>query len=176
MATIPDGARYAIYTLPIDRFLRRFFAGLVSLQDAKTQAEVQQVWADLQARHGFDAQADILNHVGTHVVLHNFPLHPLRLPLAMTTLIEIRAEPERVRGAIETFCHAWQQAIEQAARENEHPPEFTVHRDSDGVWYLRFGPLAGIAWTTTDRYLITCWSPHALREYLAKVGDAVGKR
>ncbi len=36
-------------------------------------------------------------------------------------------------------------------------------------------PCAGPAWTVTDRFIITSWSPTALRSYLAKAGDKVGQ-
>jgi hypothetical protein len=34
---------------------------------------------------------------------------------------------------------------------------------------------AGRAWTVTDRFIITSWSPAALRSYLEQIGDRVGK-
>jgi len=51
-----------------------------------------------------------------------------------------------------------------------------LHRADDGVWNIQFGPFAGPAWTVTDRFIITSWSPTALRSYLSKVGDKVGQR
>jgi hypothetical protein len=52
----------------------------------------------------------------------------------------------------------------------------SVQRDPDGIWYVQFGPIASIAWTATDRFVVTSWSPHALREYLQSHAEAVGRR
>ena len=176
LQTVPRDAKYAIFDLPVDRFLRRFFLGLVSIQGPKARENIERVWAEMQEKYNFDAQRDILDRLGRHIVLHDEPPHPLRLPIAVTTLIEIRREPAEVRAAVETFCNAWQATLEEAADRSDRPPDFTVNRDKDGVWYLRFGPLAGLAWTVTDRYIITSWSPNALREYLQMVGPAAGQR
>ncbi len=176
LQSVPSNAKYAVFDLPVDRFLRRFFLGIMSIQNAKARANIERVWAEMQEKYGFDAQRDILSRLGRHIVLHNEPPHPLRLPLAVTTLIEIRHEPDEVQAAVETFCKAWRATLDEAAARSDYPPDFTVNRDNDGVWYLRFGPLAGLAWTVTDRYIITSWSPNALREYLHKIGSAAGQR
>ena len=176
LATVPPGTRYAICQVPLARFFPRLMRGLLVIQGAKARANIERVWAQMQAECGVDAERDILAHLGNHIVLHNDPPHPLRLPLAMTTLIEIRQEPERVREAIEALSAAWRNTLDKAVIEASHPPPFTVQNDGDGVWYLRFGPLAGPAWTLSDRFIITSWSPHALRDYLAKIGPETSAR
>jgi hypothetical protein len=35
---------------------------------------------------------------------------------------------------------------------------------------------AGMSWTFTDQYIITSWSPDALRRYLHTAGESVGRR
>jgi hypothetical protein len=53
-------------------------------------------------------------------------------------------------------------------------PSITLHREDDGLWYMQYGPIAGPAWVVTERFIVTSWSPRALREYLAKAGESVG--
>lgn len=173
--TVPPEAHYAVFRLPVERFLHRFFAGLLAVQSAEARANIERVWAEIRAEHDLDADRDLLAHLGEHIVLHNDPPHPLRLPLAVTALIEIRDDPARVRRTLETICSAWRARIDAAAARAERPPDFTLQRDDDGIWYLRFGPLAGLAWTVTDRFIVSSWSPHALREYLARAGDRAGR-
>ncbi|TWT45745.1 hypothetical protein RAS1_21740 [Phycisphaerae bacterium RAS1] len=174
MKVIPDKARYAIYKVPIERTLPSLFAGLVATRGDEIRRDVERQWKAIQAEYKFDAQRDILAHLGERMVLHNDPPHPLRLPIAFTTLLEIREQPETVRGALETLCRAWQRGLEKASDQGEAAG--VLERDSDGVWYLQFGPLTSMAWTTTDKYIVISWSPVALRTYLSHVGDAVGKR
>lgn len=173
LATIPPEARYAIYDIPTQRMLPRLFRGLIAMQGPEAKANIERIWAEIQAEYEFNVERDLLPNLGNHVVLHNAPPHPLRIPLAMTTLTEIRQHPDRVQKTIEAFCTAWRDKLDEVIERGGAPP-FTLRRDDDGVWSMRFGPIAGPAWTVTDRFLITSWSPLALREYLAKVPKAVG--
>ena len=131
-------------------------------------------------RSGFDADRDILAHLGAHCHAQR-PAAPLHIPLAMTTLTEIRDEPAQVSRAIDALCEAWrvQQKFERAKSAefgrrttalDDHRPRH--HRDR----YMKFGLFAGPAWVVTDRYLITSWSSEALRAYLDKVGERAGRR
>ena len=167
-AMIPPATRYAIFRIPVDRFLPRFCGGLVATRDPGVRANIERFWAEFQNDQGLDAQRDLLQHLGDRVIMHNDPPHPLGIPLALTILIEIDRDSARVRHSIDTICSALRDSIEQAATEDAKPPTFTLHRDPDGIWHLRFGPLAGPAWTVTEHFLIASWSPHALREYLKK--------
>jgi len=187
LAAIPDGTDYAVFDVSVGRFLPRFFRGMLTIQGAKARANIERLWSEIQAAHGFDVERDLLAHLGKRVVLHGYPRHPLHLPLAITTLIEIRDDASAVRRTIDTMCNAWRQTLDgvsaEAAAGKKNPPPFTLHHDADEIWYLRFGldgpswlGLAGPAWTTTDRFIILSWSPMALRDYLAKVGDAAGAR
>ncbi len=176
LAVVPPGARYAIFDLPAESFLTRLFRGWLAIQGARARANIERLWAEAQAQWGFDAQRDLLAHLGQHVILHNDPPHPLHLPLAFTSLIEIRDQPAAVRRTLGTICSAWQATLDQVAVKGGAPPPFTLRQDSDGIWYVRFslaGPswlgLAGPAWTVTDRFIILSWSPTALREYLDKL-------
>ncbi len=183
LEAIPADARYAIFDVPMGRFLPRFFGGLLSFQGPKARANIERLWAEGQARHGLDVERDLLAHLGDRVVLHNDPPHPLRLPLALTTLIEIRDEPATVSRTIEAICGAWRDALGEVAARGGAPPPFTLHRDYDDIWYLRLslaGPdwlgLAGPAWIVTDRFIILSWSPTALRDYLERVPAEVKGR
>ena len=176
LATVPDSARYAIYHLPMRQFLPRLISGLYATRSPAERALAWRRWQQVQQELGLDAQRDALDFLGDYIVLHNDPPHPLRMPLAFTTLIEIREQPDRVRQTLETLCKAWQQALEKDAREKRIKNPARVYRDEDGIWFVQFGPVAGVAWTFTDRYIVTSWSPQALREYLAKAGPAIGRR
>ena len=173
LATIPEGSRYAIYDFPPSKIFPRFFSSVLATRGAKDQQSVNELWARIQAEHGFNAERDILAHLGRHMVMHNYPPHPLHFPLAMTTLTEIQDEPAKVRQTIDTMCQAWQDDQIRRAEEGHPPDLMTIGQDADGIWSLRYG-LAGPAWIVTDRFIITSWSPTALRAYLEKAGEHVG--
>jgi hypothetical protein len=174
LATVPDDAHYAIYHLPMDGFLRWFFGGLVSVQGPDMRHKIERVWANVQKQRGFDVEGGLLRHLGDYVVVHNDPPHPLRIPVALTTLIEIRDEPDDVRRTLDTMGAVFREALETPVEEGKAPLPWGLQRDSDGLWYLQLGPIAGPAWTVTDRYIVTSWSPVALREYLARLERRAG--
>jgi hypothetical protein len=176
LAAIPADAHYAIYRVPVGEIVPRFFGGLYALRGKEVRAEAEALWARVQTEYGFNAQRDILDHLGNTVILHNDPPHPLQIPLAVTVLLEIRDQPATVRQSVEKICAAWQAALDRAVRETGIPSPGTLQHDDDGIWYVQFGPLAGPAWTVTERFFISSWSPAALRAYLDKVGSAVGAR
>jgi len=172
--TIPPDARYAIYRVGAGRLLPRLVAGWYATRGENITQRARRWWQQVQQQYEFDAQRDILDNLGNTFVLHNFPVHPLHMPLAFTSLIEIRRNPQCVRRALETMCVAWQEGLEEAAAQGNVRNPTMLYRDDDGIWYLQFGPLAGLAWTFTDQFIITSWSPDALREYLNFAGSRVG--
>jgi hypothetical protein len=177
LATIPETARYAIYQVSAPDVIPGLCRGWLVTQGVKYRQRIEEAWNEMQAEYGFDAQRDILAHLTGRIVMHNDPPHPLHVPLAITTLSEIRDEPQRVRQAMEEMCVAWQAKWKQLAERSGQPAIWSVERDPDGVWYLQYGGVVdGPAWTVTDRFIITSWSPAALRSYLEKVSDRAGRR
>lgn len=176
LQTVPAEARYAIYRVPVTKFLPRLIASFYSTRRPDEQKLASERWARIQSELGVNVERDALELLGETIVLHNDPPHPLRLPLAFTSLIEIRAEPERVKATLEKLCSAWQTALEETADETGEPPAATLQRDADGVWSLQFGLFGGLAWTFTDRFIVTSWAPSALRSYVDKMGEQLGKR
>jgi hypothetical protein len=183
LAAVPPDARYAIFDVQAGPLLVHLARALLTLQGAKSRANIERLWDEAQAQHGFDVEHGLLAHLGSRILLHNDPPHPLHLPLALTVLLEIRDQPATVRQTVEAMCAAWQAMLDDVAAKGGAPPPFTLHRDDDGIWYMRFGVgegdwlgLAGPAWIVTDRYIILSWSPMALREYLDKVPDEVTRR
>jgi hypothetical protein len=174
LQTIPDTARYAIYRIEPERVIPSFFNSLLATCSERERRNILRLWQHIQRELGFDAERDILANLGQHIIMHNDPPHPLRIPLAMTTLTEIRTHPEQVRRTIDIICNAWRDALARHPAPEESP-SLVINRDSDGIWYLQFGIFAGPAWTVTDRFVITSWSPAALRSYLEKVGERAGK-
>lgn len=170
-ASIPPGSRFAVYRLPLDRFGRQLVSSLVATRGAEYRRLASEWWAKLEADGGFSAQRDLFAHLGDTAVLHNFPPHPLRLPLAFTVLLEIRDEPQTVRKTLDAIGEAVAAFLAESAAQNSRTNLVALQNDGE-AWFLQIGPVSGVAWTVTDRYIIASWSPRALREYLERVGEA----
>lgn len=170
--TIPAGARFAVFRVDVADVLTRLVSSYYATQRPAEREQAARAWEQIQLDLGFDAQRDVLDRLGGTIVMHNVPAHPLRLPLMFTALYEIRGDGAATARTLERICRGWLAALERSAQagENEAQGPTLLQRDGDGIWYLQLGPVAGLAWTFTDRYIITSWSPMALREYLAQVG------
>lgn len=174
LTLMPPDARYAVYKLPIARLIPRLAESLTSTRGREFTAAARRAWARIEHEHGFELERDLLDHLGDTIILHNSPPHPLRVPLMFTTLAEIKGDPRRVRETLDKVCAAWQTWLRSETADETGPSPAAVERDGDGVWYLRFGPLATFAWTVTDRHIAVSWSPTALRQYLHEFGNASG--
>lgn len=165
LATVPPNTHYAIYEVPLATFLSKFGRGFYAIQGAEPRAQLDRIWKQVEER-GVNIECDLLGNLGGRIVGHNMPPHPLRLPLAVTLLLEIREHAERVRAAVDAIGETLQAALNDA-RERGATPPWDVRRTPEGIWYLQFGVIAGPAWTCTSHYIVMSWSPAALEEYLA---------
>ena len=104
------------------------------------------------------------------MIVHDFPHHPLGLPLLWTVLVEIDGSAESVRTALDRLLAHVYKTIE----DRSGPAGLTrLERDDDGVWYVRFG-LYGPALAVTDRWVVISYSPQAVRENVEYL-EAVSK-
>ena len=113
----------------------------------------------LEASAGLSIEKDILSHLTGPVVVHNYPPHALKLPLAWTILVPIDGDPTALRNHLDRFLEVIRQKLLQKNTVQ-------LRRDSNGVWYIQYG-LTGPALTVTDRWLMVSFSPEALRQNLA---------
>lgn len=176
LAVVPPDARYAIYSFPAGLFVQRACAAWFALFDAQERAWAEKHWQAALAKAKVDPQKDILDQLGARFVLHNYPPHPLRLPMTFTTLIEISGDAKRLRSSMDALLEAWVTETEADSGERSSFDLFHLRHDSDGVWYVELGPVAGVAWTTTERFVVASWSPQALRAYLAETAGKLGKK
>lgn len=174
LALVAPDVRYAIYRMPAGRVLRQVCSGVLDLLGDDERRWFESTWAAATAG-GIDVERDLLSRLGDRVLLVNDPPHPLRIPVCVTSLLPIQGDPEPVRRSIDTICAAYRDALERSHADTQ-PAALTwsLHRDDDGVWYVQYGPLAGPAWTVTPHFVVTSWSPHALRTYLDKMREPLG--
>lgn len=170
----PDGYRQAVYIMPdgAGDFLYRLVHSLYVWQAPNNRTRAYYLWKNIQTRLEIDAQTDVLDNLGDTIVLHNYPTHPLKLPLFFTTVIEIEREHAKVRETINKMCAAWQEALIRNEEEQPFENPAKLRRDGD-VWHVEIGPsvVSPLAWTVTDRYIVISWSYTALTDYLAEMDD-----
>ncbi len=177
LAAVAPDAHYAIYQRPVGRLLQQFATGSLSMLGEDERRWVQQVWnraARGENAIAFDIEKTFYPELGGRVLLVNDPPHPLRIPVAVTTLLEIRGDAEPVRRTVDAVCAAYRDAFDAALPETRPAFYMSLRHDDDGVWSIQYGPVAGPAWTVTPRFIVTSWSPQALRQYLDRMAPALG--
>jgi hypothetical protein len=164
-AVIPAGATHAIMHLDMARLATTIARAYLAGRSPKNARALRRGYQELQQKLGLDVSADLLAHLGPHVIIHDYPPHPLNVPLLRSFLIETD-DPQRVRAAVDALLAEWDAHFVRQAEGVENPLILPrVIRDPDGIWYLQVG-IVGPAVAVTDRYVVVSWSPAAVRAIL----------
>lgn len=172
-----DAKRIAIVNVPTKWLVDNLPRAWVASQSESNIHKWQTVWERLNKEKGIDISANLIDHLGDHIVFFDYPEHPLKIPFALTVAIEINAQ-KPVKIATDALLDAWGQYLDDRAERNKTVlVRVNVKHDDDGVWYLQAGIL-GPAMKVTDRFLVLSWSPQALRDALRYIEsqDATGNR
>lgn len=166
LGVIPDPARhYTILNVPSSWLVDNVPQAWIASGSEKSIRQWEGIWNGLEAETGIDLSGHLSNNLGDHIILFDYPVHPLDIPFAMTIAIEIK-NPRAVRPAIDAVMSAWGQYLEAIANKSKSRlSKVNVLRANDGIWYLQMG-IFGPALKVTDRYVVVSWSPEALRQAL----------
>lgn len=161
---IPSGARrYAVLRMPVRDLIRRVGLAYVASRTPRKAAALRRFWTQLETDAGGDVDGRILDHLGSDMILCDYPPHPLGIPFALTIAVSIDKAAD-LRTALDHLLRAWARVLN--ADRGSKLFRITVVQSDDGVWYLQAG-LLGPALKVTDRYIVVSWSPQALREALS---------
>src|SRR5262249_13551528 len=102
LKALPDEAT-AYLVLKVD--WPALYSRMLALSDAvltdPTDQPVEKIISDIAKRNGVDLRKDILDHLQPLVLVHDFPQHPLHLPLMVTAVSAAEAgTDEKVRTAL----------------------------------------------------------------------------
>jgi hypothetical protein len=176
-ALIPrEAPGYAIFRFKLADAFRTWHSAYMRSQSPGRQNRFRSGWTRLEEEFGFDAEADLVAHLGEHLVLQPWPEHPLGLPL-LTLWIEIDPlSRDDTARTIDRMMTAWQTHInppeEQDARFTLQP---RLRHSDDGLWYLQLG-LVGPAVAVADRWIVISYSPQAVRTHLQHLKSETADR
>ncbi|HWL94896.1 MAG TPA: hypothetical protein VNT79_15360 [Phycisphaerae bacterium] len=171
MRIVPRDARHhAVINVPTRWLVDNVPRAWLAAQSQRHVDEWTKIWESLEQEVGVDVSSNLINNLGDHIVMFDYPPHPLDIPLAYTMAIEIR-DRKAVEVAIESILSAWGQYLDDRARRGSSSlVRVRVLHAPDDVWYLQAGIL-GPALKITDRYVVISWSPQALRDALKEMGN-----
>ena len=170
---IPAEAKtYTILNTNCAALVRRIRSTYLATQRLEKRFELIRGWDTLARTQKVNFEAEVLKQLGSHVIIHDHPQHPLGLPLMRTILIEISGDSDRVRRALDRTFEYCASLLEVAAAKRKMPAISVVLRHApDGIWYLQYG-IYGPAITVADGWLVISYSPEAVRVNLATGADA----
>ncbi len=160
-------------TFPLrEWYVRGREAYLASQHESRREA-YREGWLRFEREYGFDFDHDLLAHLGQRIIIHDFPPHPLAVPLLWTYLVETDGDVTAVRRAVDGMMRAWQSGLPKADGETASGGGFVpeIRRTDDGIWYLQLG-LAGPAIGVADHWIVISFSPAAVRENLRRLDAA----
>jgi hypothetical protein len=186
LKAVPSGANvYMVLRIQWQDLYRRAMAVCDAALTDPTDKPVERILSDLAASQGVDLQKDLLSRLEPLVLVHDFPQHPLQLPLMMTVVAA--AEPgsqAKATAAIAKLTAAASDTLDKKATTPKPEPEeastqparrpgdFTrlrIRTDKDGISYLQFG-LVGPGWGWYENRLVISWSPAAVRANAVPAG------
>ncbi len=159
---IPDEADwYALLHMPPKDLVLALSSGYLAVRSAHNRARISDYWRDVEARSGVSIERDLLVHLRQPWIIHNYPRHALNLPYVWTRMIPIEGDVAAFRSTLDRLL--------VTVRDTMDADSVTkLRRDDDGVWRLNFG-LDGPALGLADRFLIISFSPHAVRQNVARL-------
>jgi len=179
-ARIPTAAdSYLVLRMPLGPVFGECRKAYFESQSPGQQRAVHELWHSLQTGYAFDSQADLLDQLGDHLIVHTFPAHPLRLPMLCTIWVQIAGDHTKVARTVDRMMTAWKDALNRVdpitTMPTYRPPKFRlspqVRREPDGLWSLQLG-FINPAVAVTEGWMIVSWSPAAVRANLEYLGTA----
>ncbi|MCC7293682.1 MAG: hypothetical protein IT449_16615 [Phycisphaerales bacterium] len=153
-ATVFTVADVHFRTLPLS-----VWEAFVTSRTPNTAARFREARARIEAESGVRLREDVFARLGDRIVIHDFPVHALRLPVARTIYVPIEKEPELVADKLDRFLAAAARAL---VDPSTGAPS-SLRREPDGVWYVHLG-LQGPAVKVCGNWLVISYSPFAVRE------------
>lgn len=169
-AIIPREARhYAVINVPTRWLVDNVPRAWLAAQSQRHLDEWTKIWESLEKEIGVDLGGNLINNLGDHMLMFDYPPHPLDVPLVYTIAIAVRDE-KAVKLSVDAILAAWAQYLDDRAKRGGNSlMRVRVHKDPDEVWYIQAGIL-GPALKVTNGYVVISWSPQALRDALKAMG------
>ncbi|MCG3181808.1 MAG: hypothetical protein BIFFINMI_04231 [Phycisphaerae bacterium] len=159
---VPAGAHYyGAARLPIGKYVARLQAAMELSLSAHKKGRLSDGWKKYAGQLEFAAVRRLFDTMGPEIWIHDWPVHPMRLPGAVTIVTQVRDEPaaRRDTAAVMSVLDHWLQAKSQGSKL----ARLEIRKDPEApAWWLQFG-LMGPAMRYADAWMILSWSPEAAR-------------
>lgn len=160
---IPEGAsRYAAFDASAGDILVKIREAFLASGSPDSQASSKEYWAAIEDQCGVSFRKDVFAALGKPFVIHDYPRHPLQLPLMRTVVVKLAGDAAKLRLSIDRLLTT----IDEAYLKDQW---YRLHRSDDGTWSLNLG-LISPALKVTDDWLVFSYSPAAVQMNLESLG------
>ena len=160
---IDEGAsRYVAFDASAGDVLVKCREAFLASGSPKSQASSNEYWADIERQCGVSFRKDIFAALGNPFVIHDYPQHPLRLPLMRTVLVRLNGDAGRLQLNIDRLLTT----IDEAFLKGQW---YRLSRSDAGIWSLNLGLLSP-SLTVTDEWLVFSYSHGAVQMNLDSLG------
>lgn len=157
---VPSAAgSFALLDCNVAGILRSAVGAYLATEGESYRAAAERFLRDLERDADVSLQREILNRLGSCVVIHDVPRHGLRLPLLWTVQLRIEGDGATFRSSLDRLLAALQTRITE-------PSFVRLNREADGIWFLSMG-IAGPAIAIVDGWAVLSFSPYAARQAVA---------
>lgn len=153
----PEATAFAAADINFKRLPWNCWEAYVASRGPTAAAALRDALTGIEKSSSVSFRDDVLSRIGDQIVIHDFPVHALQLPVARTIYIPIEKDPEIVAEKLDRFM----QALAAATGKPDDPSP--LRREPDGLWYWHFG-LQGPAMKVCGNWIILSYSPFAVRE------------
>ncbi|HVS70454.1 MAG TPA: hypothetical protein VHQ47_04280 [Phycisphaerae bacterium] len=164
---VPDDATsYLVLNVDWPTLYTRITAVLDAILTDEGEPSVDQKVRRFAALHHVDLQKDVLTKASPLILVHDWPQHPLGIPLMVTAIASAGTNGPVIKADLDRMLKDAQQSLDKRPKGI-----FKLRTDSDGVMYMQFG-LVGPAWGWAGNRLVWSWSPAAVHDNLAAAANA----
>lgn len=128
-----------------------------------------------------NAMETVFGHMGPMVIIHDWPKHPLNLPIGKTMLIETDSDPG-LPARFDKAMTTWQSMLKALNSNGKDEPQVTdlsknpsvwesmfnlqLDRTPEGIWFVHVGPLVLLAGGMSDHFLVLSYAVPAVQANL----------
>lgn len=164
----PEVTRYAAFKMPLPRAVKGAREAYIESQSLNNQDNIHLLWARVEREFGFDIDRDLVDRLGEDLVFHNWPPHPLGIPLLCTIWASYTGDRASMVAQLDRIMEAAQELMSQPFAQSRPANALAPRlvRDPDGIWYVQLG-LIGPAIGVADGWLVIAYSKEAVRQNLS---------
>ncbi|NLE30340.1 MAG: hypothetical protein GX629_11795 [Phycisphaerae bacterium] len=181
-AVPPDATSYGVSYSEIPTAIRYAVDTYLASRNPEKREKLSRNYQKIAEEAGVgDVMEDVFSHMGPMVIIHDWPKHPLNLPIGKTMLVETDGSPG-LKVRFDKAMQTWRTMLNALNGNDKDPPKDEIRvkessvwesmfnlqldRTPDGVWFVHIGPVVLLAGGMSDHFLVLSYAVPAVQANL----------